>query len=479
LVTTVSDPLEMLLHAQSRGAMLAVSVKGRELVNAAPAIGARWAQVASALMEIGDDVGARAAAELLTEAEPRRLESWLWLAAAEGALGRDEEALKVIERLRMGSPDDASLCRRAGRHLIDLGREDDAEAMFRMAIALDPNDPTAWEGFVESAPLRRGDEELAQLEQLRLNLGETAAPLDRGVIAYALARAYSKLGDPEISARRVVEGAAFMRSHAAFDTERHERSIDALLQTYDESFFGANDEAGLVDGRPVFLTAPPSHGASWLSHVLSAEPGAAALGRRNALFWLAANPLGDQTREDLHNALARGGEENPLAEVGRAYVSYVHERVGNVRRWIDPSSLTELAGGAIGLALPAARMVIIERDLRDAAWSIYARRFRKARQWTYAPDDIARVLVCHRRLTARWQALFPDRVLRVRYEDLCERTEDEVRRIAFFAGVDAEAAVAEAWTRQQPLQADPPGVRERAGKRFDPLEDALQRAGLV
>jgi len=45
------------------------------------------------------------------------------------------------------------------------------------------------------------------------------------------------------------------------------------------------------------------------------------------------------------------------------------------------------------------------------------------------------VLVCHRRLTARWQALFPDRVLRVRYEDLCERTEDEVRRIAFFAGV--------------------------------------------
>jgi len=475
----MSDPLELLTRAQSRGAMLAVSVKGREIVNAAPQIGARWAQVASALLEVGDDVGARAAAELLTEAEPRRMESWLWLAAAEGALGSHEEALKVINRLRMGSPDDAGLCRRAGRHLLDLGREEDAEAMFRTALALEPNDASAWEGFVEAAPIKRGDEELAQLEQTRLNLGEGSPVLDRGVIAYALAQAYSALGDDEIAARRIVEGAAFMRHHAPFDTGRHEHSIDALLETYDDSFVGANDEAGLIDGRPVFLVAPPSHGASWLAGVLAAEPGAAGLGRRNALFWLAANPLGDQTSEDLHRALARGGEENPLAEVGRAYVSYVQERVGPVRRWFDPSTLSELAGGAIGLALPAARMVIIERDLRDAAWAIYARRFRKARQWTYAPDDIARVLACHRKLTGRWQTLFPDRVLRVRYEDICERTEDEIRRIAFFTGVDAEAAVASAWTRQNRLQADPPGAHERAGRRFEPLADALERVGLI
>ncbi|MAB70149.1 MAG: hypothetical protein CMH89_11020, partial [Oceanicaulis sp.] len=116
---------------------------------------------------------------------------------------------------------------------------------------------------------------------------------------------------------------------------------------------------------------------------------------------------------------------------------------------------------------------------RDLAWSIYKTRFRKARHWTYHPDDIARVMACHNRLCEHWEAIFPGRVFTVRYEELLADPQGAARKAAAFIGVDADAAAAEAWLRSETLGKDPEGVHKEAGERFEPLEAALARAELI
>ena len=352
-------------------------------------------------------------------------------------------------------------------------------AMFRTALASNGLDALAWEGFARSRTFQRGDDELAQLEQARISAGDDASPRDRGIVSYALAKAYEDIGEFDIAARRITEAAAFYRASAPFDMVQHEEGVRRILDVYDASFTGANEEAGVVDSRPVFVIAPPAGGASWLASVLASAPDVGALPRNNSLFWMASSPLGDQTREHIRTALAAPSDGNVLTGVGTAYLDYVQELTGDVRRWIDPSGLGELAVGAIGLSLPAARFVRIRRDPLDQAWAVLKTRFLRARHWTYHPDDIARVLALHNRLVEHWETLFPGRFLTVSYESLFADTENEVRRIAFFTGIDADMAVEAAMERRLALEDDPVGVHHRAGSRIEPVRDALARAGFL
>lgn len=475
----MADLLAGLKAARRQENMLAMSKEARGLLGAKPALGSAWGEVASLALEAGDDYGAREAALMLVEAVPGHLDSWLWLAACEARLGNMDAAQDIVRRQLAGSPRDAALQRRMGRLLLDAGRPVEAERHYREALSVDQSDALAWEGLSQAKTFAQGDDDIAAMEEWRLSYTEATGDERRAILSYALAKAYEDTGDHDVAARRVREAAAFYRGAVSFDIDRHTAGADQILESYDERFRNRNEEAGIIDSRPVFVIAPPAAGASWLARTLAAEHDVTMLDRDNALFWMASSPLGDQRPEDLLRALQGQAGENIFAEVGQTYLSYAEERAGRMRRIVDATSTGEIAAGAMGFSLPAAKFVQIRRDPRDLAWAILKRRFRRARHWTYHADDIARVLASHNRLVEHWAALFPQRFLVTSYEALAADPEDEVRRIAFFAGVDPQAAATAARAEAAIFERDPVGIHKRAGARFEPVEAALKRVGLV
>lgn len=474
------DPLTDLRDARRREDLLSVSVEARRLIEAAPQLGSQWGEVASLALEVGDEVGAMQAAERLTQASPNYQQSWLWLVSALTGLGRHQQALDILEKLIAQAPNDPALQRRAGRALLALGRTNLAALSFRRAISLDRFDVMAWEGLSECITFESGSAELAALEEMRIQNTADMSSTQRGVLAYTLAKAYRDVGEDAVAAMRVAEGASFCLADTAFDTDRHEQSVKALIASYEPQFVDQHEEAGVIDGRPVLLIAPPCGGADWLSQVLAADADTASLMRNNSLFWLNAASLGDQTLSEISAAIEAGWGRNVLGDVAKRYLGQAEEALGGpAKRIIDPSSLSEMAAGAFGVCLPASKMVRIFRDPRDLAWSIYKTRFRKARHWTYHPDDIARVLACHNLLCEHWESIFPDRILTVRYEDMLSDPQAVARDVANFIGVDGDAAAAEAWLRSEALNTDREGVHAEAGDRFEPLSAALERAGLI
>jgi len=474
----MSDSLNALQAAIQSEQMLDVSNQIRALLAQDAPLGVKWADIAMSGLTAGDELSALKAAEKLCQAAPQSADSWLWVASVHSALGQHQEALRVMEGQMKRFPSHPSIHRRAGRALLELGQPGTAELCFRKALELDPQDALAFEGLAQSKTFESGDADLARMEEVRIHWPEGTPADKRGILSYALAKAYDDIGEFEAAGRRVAEGAAFYREHAPFDTDRHDEGIRRLLTIYDSRFARANSEAGMLDARPVFLLAPPACAASWMARALGAGDEATHLERNNALFWMASSPLGDHTPEDLHNAFLMGGP-NVLVEVGRTYLDRLAERAGQARRVIDPSSLIEIAGGAAGLCLPAAKFVQITRDPRDLAWAIYRRRFRKGRKWSYHPDDIARVVALHIQLCERWRSLFEERFMTVRYEDLAADPAGALKPVCEFVGVDSEAAGSEAWLQAEVFKADPVGVHKHAGSRFAAVEAALERAGLI
>ena len=476
----MTDALAQFQDAQHAQDLLAVSNAARALIKAAPSLGSDWAGVAGAALEAGDERAALDAAKLLVKAAPDYPQSHVWVASALSAMGDHGGALAVLETQLKRFPGEADLLRRAGRALIELGRTSAAHDRFKAAIDLNGSDALAWEGLAEVRAFKRGDEALLTMEELRIGFPAETPDRDRGVLSYAVARAYDALGDHEIAARLTAEAAAFYRQSAPFDVATHQGAMRHIASTYDDRFAQANEDAGVIDARPVFIIAPPCTGADWIAKTLCAGDAVARLERRNALFWMATSPLVDHDSEALLRELDTGESESLFTSIAHTYLARMAELVGrDVRRLIDPSALTEMAAGVMGLSLPAAKFIRITREPRDLAWAIYARRFRRGRNWSYHPDDIARVLASHNQLCARWDALFGDRIHTVAYEDLVADPAAAMKPLAAFLGIDPAPVTAEAWLRADALKADPVGVHKRVGSRFEPVEAALKRAGLV
>lgn len=477
-MTVQGGQLARLRRERAREDLLGVSREIRALIEADAPLGGEWGEVTALAIEAGDLVAARRAAQRLTTSLPGHRDSWLWLAGCEAQLGDFESAIDIVRNQLAGAPDDPGLHRRAGRYLFEAGRPDEAAASYRRALAIDQSDALAWEGLARCRTFRSGDDEIAQMEEWRLGYGESTPAEKRGILSYALAKAYEDIGEYDVAARRVWEAAAFYRAGAPFDVAAHERGVDQILELYDDRLAGSQEEAGLIDSRPVFILAPPAAGASWLARVLAADPLAGALDRENALFWMSSSLLGDYNRADFERALADQSGEGVLAEVARTYLGYAGELAGEARRIADPASTAAISAGAMALCLPAAKFIHVSRRREDLAWALLKRRFPRARHWTYHADDIARVLRTEDRLIERWAALFPERFLSTSYEALAADPAGEVRRIAFFAGIDADAAASAAEAGRAIFQSDPVGVHERAGERFAPVRAALERAGL-
>lgn len=153
--------------------------------------------------EVGDIACLVLACRRLAEEVPGDPQSAVWLASAYAQGGDNRSALQTLQPLLAASPRDPGLNRRVGRILLEMGLTSEAQVLFRTALSVNGLDALAQEGLTKARTFEAGDDELAQLEQARIAAGEDVSARDRGILSYALAKAYEDAGEYDIASRRV------------------------------------------------------------------------------------------------------------------------------------------------------------------------------------------------------------------------------------------------------------------------------------
>jgi tetratricopeptide (TPR) repeat protein len=97
---------------------------------------------------------------------------------------------------------------------------------------------------------------------------------------------------------------------------------------------------------------------------------------------------------------------------------------------------------ALGLVLPGAAFIQIERDARDCAISMYLSNFHP-KAWGFTGDlaSIRRIIELERALVPRAIAVLGLRAIKVRYEDLVAEPEPVIRRVLAFLGLPFDPCV--------------------------------------
>jgi hypothetical protein len=148
-----------------------------------------------------------------------------------------------------------------------------------------------------------------------------------------------------------------------------------------------------------------------------------------------------------------------------------------------------LFAGLVGLALPGARIIHVQRDPVDTCLSCFSKMFSGTHPYAYDLGELGRYWRAYAALMAHWRDILPEgMMLEVRYEDVVADLEGQARRMVAFIGLDWDDAclafhrtqrvvrTASAAQVRQPVYATSVGRREAYGALLDPLLAALKVA---
>jgi len=178
-----------------------------------------------------------------------------------------------------------------------------------------------------------------------------------------------------------------------------------------------------------------------------------------------------------------------LADVGRRYMDSVtaFRDLQNVR-FVDKTLRNYLYCGLIHAALPAARIILVQRHPLDTCWAIYKAHFQGKFSFSYHQIELAEYYLAYRRLSQHWQTtLPPDVLLEINYEDIVRDQSAASRRLIGFVGLPwddevllfhespAPSATASAVQVRRPIYPSSVGKWRHHAERLAPLRARLAR----
>lgn len=363
---------------------------------------------------------------------PERHQLWAALSVATLHRGDVDQAEQAAAKAVDLAPDNA-------RYLFDFastkriaGKIEEAHALLERGLQLQPDSPMALRVFGVEHKYVSGDAALSRLNKAMAGLVDHS-PKQRANLMYAMAKAQEDLGDLEAAFAYYAHGGIEKKKGTPYD----ERSPAYLAQVMVRLFRHGNivesgPDAGFHSRKPVFVVGMPRSGTSLLEQVLASHPDVDGVGEQKLISRLLHGAIfGGKVRLDLDiHGLYPLDQAVSLAERGRRYVTEV-EKIANptAARIVDKMPGNHMFVGPILMMLPDAYIIHSRRNPVEICLSNYRLLFTEGQLWSYDLRELGRAYRRYHDLMQHWSALYGDRILSVRYEDMVSDLETEAKRI--------------------------------------------------
>jgi len=272
-----------------------------------------------------------------------------------------------------------------------------------------------------------------------------ADAVDRYHLCFALGKAYEDRNEYAESWRFYERGNKLKRAESRYDPEIVQASGREQRETYTAEFFAARAGVGAPDRDPIFIVGLPRSGSTLLEQMLASH---SQVEGTHELFDIQRIVLGLPHYPPVLAELA----PEDFRGLGERYMNGPRAYRTNKPFFIDkmPNNFRHI--GLIHLMLPNAKIIDMRREPMACCFSNLKQLFASGQEFTYSTVDIARYYRTYLDLMRHWDAALPGRVLRIRYEEVVEDVEGNVRRILEFCGLKFEPACVEFYKTERGIR---------------------------
>jgi tetratricopeptide (TPR) repeat protein len=353
-------------------------------------------------------------------------------------LGDDPGAAAAYASVLEADPDQPLTLMSYGHALKTIGRQAEAVAAYRRALALSPGLGEAWWSLANLKTVTFSPDDVAAMDRA---LGGRLAEVDRLQLHFALGKAHEDAGRWAEAFAHYERGNALQRprvDYVADETTAQMRRTQAVLNP---AFLAARAGQGSPRPDPIFIVGLPRSGSTLVEQILASHSQVEGTHELPHLPNLAAKLAGPARREaegaypDVLAALSPA-ELEPL---GEEYLerAQIHRKLGRPF-FIDKLPNNWVHTGFIHLILPNAKIVDARRHPLGCCFSGYKQHFAVGQAFSYDQADLGRYYRDYVALMAHVDIVLPGRVHRVIYERMVADPEAEVRRLLDYCGLPFE-----------------------------------------
>ncbi len=409
-----------------------------------------------------------------------------WLAHALRLNGRVEESAEVLRKAIKHAKPDAALFNSLGSALKETGEFEEARSWFSRTIALQPKLAKAhW----NRSDLLSDHQQAVDTIEVIIGSENQALPEDH-LLYFSLYRHYEKLGDYDSAFSKLQIGNRLKRQQISYSSENSCELTDKILAAFQNTDPEPHTSSNKT--HPIFIFGLPRSGTTLVEQILASHP---EVHGGNELTFL--NDAGAMVQQSLR--LAGGFPEwisslpdSGWKQIGDNYSGLIETLDPGDKRVTDKSLMNFRAAGLIARALPGAKMVHLVRDPMDVAFGCYRQVFGSGHLFSYQFDEIADMLMDHKKLLNHWQnSLGSSQYFALDYQELVQNPSEKITELLNFCELSDEPAC---YTPEQtkrtvrtlsatqvrlPINTAGLGGWKRYEEQLLPLKGALQNRGLI
>jgi tetratricopeptide (TPR) repeat protein len=398
---------------------------------------------------------AREEIETLLKLEPGNRDYLSLYAAACTGLGEYEPVIGVYRQLLCASPECCELHVLLGHSLKTVGQQKEATESYQAAAAARPSFGDAYWSLANLKTYRFSQDEIARMRAEEAGPGTD--PVDRYHLCFALGKAFEDRGDYAESWQYYERGNTLKRAESRYHAGITEANTHTQIEVCTAQFFAARTGVGVPDPDPIFIVGLPRSGSTLIEQILASHSRVdgtqelsdiqrIVLGMerlQSALEVTNKVPSEVPNHDPRYPGVLTELDPEDFRRLGERYITDTRAYRGDKPLFIDkmPNNFRHI--GLIHLMMPNAKIIDVRREPMACCFSNLKQLFAKGQEFTYSIEDVARYYCSYLDLMQHWDAVLPGRVLRVRYEDVVENLEGNVRRVLAFCGLEFESACVE------------------------------------
>ena len=353
--------------------------------------------------------------------------------------GNYDEALVFFDKVLETLPQDPVTLTSKGHAYKTQGEYDAAVAAYRAAIGAAPQHGEAYYSLANLKVYEFADAEIEAMheQEQNANLGH----MDRVYLNFALGKAYEDKSDFEASFRYYALGNRLKKAQSSYNADRMTEDLGAQREFCTSDVFQQRKGCGFEAPDPIFILGLPRSGSTLLEQILSSHSqvdGTLELPNILSLSQSLRRRGREGEEASGYPGLLASLPAEELEEFGRQYIEDTRIHRQGSPFFIDkmPNNFRHI--GLIHLILPNARIIDMRREPMACCFSGYKQLFAEGQEFTYDLADMGQYYRDYVELMHHWDAVLPDRILRVKYEDVVGDLDTQVRRILNYCGLEFE-----------------------------------------
>lgn len=354
------------------------------------------------------------------------------------SIGAHDAAVHMAERGLAREPGSAALLYVRGNLHLFSGESLEAEQCYEKSLDADGKlFQSSWmlAGAKTQTPESNHVERIErQLTQARVG-GEGEAYL-----SFGLHKELHDLREYDKAWLALDRGCVAKRKNVAYSLDDDKALLDQVTRLCRSEFF--NVESSVPQPSvPIFIVGMHRSGTTLLERMLSGHSQIGDAGETGA-FLAAMQLAADHALPGrLDVRLVNRANNVDYDEVARNYAASAAWLSRGKPFFTEKLPMNFWHVGFIAKAMPQARILNLVRDPMDTCFSNLRTLFAGVAMYSYRQDELAGFYGLYRRLMDHWHGVLPGRILDVHYDELVERPEETMGKIAAFCGIDYQSSL--------------------------------------